>query len=174
MDFSQFKSLIIGGVELKQLSINGVQVWNAEAASYTNQIPISTDASGAIYNGKGWKEHTWVNGGNENYNWGTYVTGFIPCKVGDIIRLKDVTFNNSTAYGRLSFFNSNKTYIGQVLSNGTWNLDTEFKGVKDASGNYTQLTIKSLSGVSANCAFIRITAQGLTDASIITINEEIK
>lgn len=174
MDFSQFKSLTIGGVELKQLSINGVQVWAAQTASYTNQIPISTDASGAIYNGKGWKENTWVNGGNEAYNWGTYVTGFIPCKAGDVIRLKNVTFNTSSNLGRLSFFNSSKAYIGQVMSNGTWYLNTEFKGVTDASGNYTQWTIKSVSGISANCAFIRITAQGTLADSIITINEEIK
>ena len=173
IDFSGFKSLNIGGVELTQLFINGVQVWSG-GVSYKNQIPISTDASGAVYNSKGWKENTWVNGGNENYNWGTYATGFIPCKVGDVIRLKNVTFNTSNSYGRLSFFKSDKTYIGQVQSNGTWYLDTEFKGVKDTSGNYVEWTIKSVSGISANCAFIRITAQGLTNASIITINEPIE
>ena len=172
IDFTKIKKLSIGGIELKQLFINGIQVW--KGSSYTNQIPISTDASGAVYNGKGWKEHYWVNNGSESYFWNMSCTGFIPCKVGDVIRLKNVTFNNSNNYGRISFFKSDKTYISQVLSNGTWYLDTEFKGVKDASGNYVELTIKSISGISANCAFIRISAQALlTDDSIITINEEI-
>ena len=41
MDFSVIKKLTIGGIELKQLFINGVKVWAMK--TFTNQVPISTD-----------------------------------------------------------------------------------------------------------------------------------
>ena len=150
------------------------EVW--KGVSYTNWIRYGEEAtSSAIYNGKGWKENTWVNGGNEGYNWGTYVTGYIPCTPTSVMRLRNVTFNSSQTAGRMAFYDSNKKYIGQVLANSTWALDTEFKGQKDASGNYVQFNFISKSGTNANCSYIRITfTAAITDDSIITIDEEIE
>lgn len=169
MDFSQFKKLTIGGVELKQLFINGVQVW--KGVSYTNQIPISTDKSGAVYNGKGFKENTWVNAGNEGQTTGKDCTGFIPCKIGDVIRFKNVAFDNNSN-NRLSFFKSDKSYIGQVNGNSTYILNTNFSGVKGSDGYYTQLKIISRTETT-NCAFIRVSCNNIDSSSIITVNQEI-
>ena len=169
IDFKNLKKLTIGGVELKQLFINGIQVW--KAISYTNQIPISTDKSGNIYNGKGFKENTAILTGNEQSVNGKDSTGWIPCKVGDIIRLKNVDFDNDNNC-RLVFYKSDKTYINQVTGNATYILNTSFKGIKDSSGNYTQLTITSRSETT-NCAYIRMTANDINANSIITINQEI-
>lgn len=169
MNLSGFKELTIGGVKLKELLINGIQVW--KAVSYTNQIPISTDANGNIYNGKGWKENTWVNGGVESEYYGKEATGYIPCKVGDIIRFKNVGFDN-TKENRLAFYKSDKSYIANVIGNSTYILNTTFKGVKDANGYYTQLTIASHS-TTTNCGFVRISCGEIDSSSIITINQEI-
>ena len=171
MDFSQLKKLTIGGIELKQLFIDGIQIW--KAISYINQIPVSTDASGAIYNGKGYKEKTYINNGVEGSNSTTDSTGFIPCKVGDIIRMKNMPFSSTVAQCRISFFKSDKTFIGQVLVSSSWYMDTKFIGVKDSNGNYTELTITNVSGITANCAFVRITAIDITADSVVTINQEI-
>lgn len=169
IDFSNFKQLFIGGVELKELFINGIQVW--KGVSYTNQIPISTDASGNIYNGTGYKENTYVGAGVEYTMSGKDTTGYIPCVVGNVIRLKNVAFNNEQNC-RLNFYKADKTYIGQVAGNSTYILNTNFKGIKDANGYYTQLTISSRTE-TAGCAFVRITANDINANSVITINEEI-
>ena len=172
MIFANVKALSIPEGVVTKITSAGKVLWQLVKAKYTNQIPISTDANGNIYNGKGWKENTWVNGGNENFNWGTYVTGYIPCKIGDIVRLKNVKFDNTSTL-RLSFFDSNKNYIGQIVGNGTWNLDTMLKGEKDSSGNYIKWTITDIANISTNCAYIRITALMIDSTSIVTINQPI-
>lgn len=169
IDFSGMKKLTIGGVDLVKLFIDGVQVWAMK--TFTNQIPISTDASGNVYNSKGFKENVLVSAGVEYNHTGKDTTGFIPCVVGNVIRLKNVAFNNEQNC-RLNFYKADKTYIGQAAGNSTYILNTSFKGVKDADGYYTQFTITSRTETT-NCAFIRITANDINDSSIVTINEEI-
>lgn len=171
IDFKNLKKLTIGGVELKQLLINGIQVW--KAISYTNQIPISTDVSGAIYNGKGWKENTYIQPSGDQTLSGYESTGFIPCKVGDVIRLKNVTMTKGNAYCRIVFYKSDKTRINHAQCNSSWYVDTCFKGVVDGNNSYTQFTIINLSEMTAGTAYIRITANHIDNNSIITINQEI-
>lgn len=150
-----------------------ITVKAAIALACVNQIPISTDANGAIYNGKGYKERTYCNNGNESTNNSNDLTGFIPCRIGDIIRLKNMPFGPAVSTSRLSFFKSDKSYIGQALSTSSYYLDTVFKGVKDADGNYIEFTIKEETNMTIDCAFVRISAADINDSSIVTINEEI-
>ena len=170
MNLSDFKELTIGVVKLKELLINGIQVW--KAISYTNQIPISTDANGNIYNGKGWKENTFINAGNESAASGRMATGYIPCKVGDVIRFKNMAFT-PTNYSRLSIFDANKSYIYQINGSSSYHMVTEFEGVTDDSGNYIQLTIKEIANQTKGMAYFRIHCPTITQESIITINQEI-
>lgn len=174
MDFRNLKQLSIGGVELKRLFIGGTLVW--DTLNYTNQIKISTDTSGAIYNGKGWKENTFVYHTGDSTRAGYESTGFIPCKVGDVIRLKGVTMTKGDAYCRIAFFKSDKTRINHAQCNSSWYVDTCFSGIKDSNNSYTQFTITSAncSEMTSGTAFIRITANHIDNNSIITINQEIK
>ena len=174
MDFSKFKNLTIGGIDLKQLFVGGIQVW--KAVSYTNQIPISTDASGNVYNGKGYKDNTYVTGTGADDTKPNYdSTGYIPCKVGDVIRLKDCNFVKGDLNCVMNFFSAKGTNrIGQVQAHSTWFTESEFKGVLDSNNHYVQFTIKSISGITAGMNYIRVTTAGLTSASVITINEEIE
>lgn len=139
--------------------------------NYTNQIPISTDASGAIYNGKGYKEGCYMNQGNEANNNTTDLTGFIPIKPGDILRLANMPFNSSVQQCRLTVFDASKSYMNQYMANSPWFMDTVLSGVKDDSGNYISWTIPSDIGA---VRFVRITAIDITDDSIVTVNEVIE
>lgn len=116
------------------------------------------------------------SGAAEGYN-GSYLTGFIPVKIGDVVRLKNVTWQNGVSSGlnsgnqRISFYSADKAHLGQTNAIG---LGGTLSGVKDANGIWTQFTVKNFSGGNlANAAFFRLNCAGITAESIITVNEEI-
>lgn len=137
---------------------------------YINQLPISTDASGAVISATGYLENTYLGSSNgaEGYNWDFECTGFIPCKVGDIVRLKNIAFSKTTNNGanRLCFYNSSKEFIKMYNGGSTY----DPQAVVDADGNWTQFTVPS---TASGTAFFRMCCNGITTASIITVNQEI-
>lgn len=88
-----------------------------QAPSYTNQVPISTDSTGAIYNNIGYKDGYLIsnNGVDEEYGHKS-VTGFIPIKKGDTIRIKGI-YNNDVNSCRMCTYNSSKTF--KAVRNGS-------------------------------------------------------
>lgn len=109
---------------------------------------------------------------------GMYLTGFIPVSMGDVVRLKNVTWQSGVSSGsinsgnqRISFYDSSKAQLGQtngIAVGGT------LGGVKDDNSIWTQFTVKSWSGVTiTDVAYFRLCCAGISDDSIITINEEI-
>lgn len=148
------------------------------APSYTNQLPLATDTDGSVYNGAGWAAGYRLNssGVPDGYS-GSYLTGFIPAKLGDTVHLKNVTWQNGVSSGlnsgnqRISFYGVNKNHLAQTNAIG---LGGTLSGVKDANGIWTQFTLKNFSGGNlANAAFFRLNCAGITSESIITVNEEI-
>ena len=164
-------------------------------SSYTNQIPISIDTDGSVYNGTGYKERKrFGSSGAEgdleypNSTNAPFITGFIPCKQGDVIRLKncyiptadggnDLT-KGTNSYGnafwgmRSGLYNASKTKVN-VFSWGTL-IDNDKSILKDytsVNNRITQFTIAQ-SGVS----FIRLCLAhtGSPANAILTVNEEIK
>lgn len=110
-------------------------------ANYTNRLPLATDTDGNIYNGVGWAEGYRLNssGAPDGYS-GSYLTGFIPAKIGDTVYLKNVKWQNGVSSGlnsgnqRISFYDSSKNHIAQtnaIAVAGTLN------GIKDESGIWT-------------------------------------
>ena len=153
-------------------------VLDPDAPSYTNQLPLATDTDGSIYNGVGYASGLRLNssGAAEGYA-GSYLTGFIPVKMGDVVRLKNVTWQNGVTTGlksgnqRVSFYDANKAHLGQTNAIG---LGGALLGVKDANGIWTQFTVKNWSGGNiTNAAFFRLNCAGITAESVITVNEEI-
>lgn len=148
------------------------------APSYTNQLLLATDTDGSVYNGVGYASGQRLNssGAAEGYN-GSYLTGFIPVKFGDVVRLKNVTWQNGVTTGlnsgnqRISFYSADKAHLGQTNAIG---LGGTLSGVKDANGIWIQFTVKNFSGGDlTNAAFFRLNCAGITAESIITVNEEI-
>lgn len=143
--------------------------YTTEVISYTNQLPISTDASGNVYNGKGYKEDTYISSGNDSTRAGTYTSGFIACKPNDTLYFKNVGMQNGQDGHRLASYDSSKAYLGLTKTN-----NTEFTAFKyGADGNITSVTIPNVNSW-AGTAFIRFCCSYIGDDSIVTVNEPIE
>ena len=132
-----------------------IEIGSLVNAKYTNQIPISTDTSGSVYNGVGYKEKTRGNSSgaeatvdNASATNPVFFTGFIPCKQGDVIRLKNCYLyasanNNSSVYGsdafalRSGLYNSSKTKIAVE----SWGNLYKTNNAQDKFSNYTRVQV---------------------------------
>lgn len=148
------------------------------APSYTNQLPLATDANGSVLNGTGWAAGYRLNSsGAQEALSGSYITGFINAKFGDTVYLKNVQWQNGVSSGlnsgnqRISFYDSSKKHLAQtnaIAVAGT------LAGIKNDSGIWTQFTLRNFSGGTlTNAAYFRLNCAGISGESIITVNEEI-
>lgn len=142
-------------------------------ASYKNWLPISTDASGAVYNGSGYKENTYLSGGSEGTKSGVYCSGFIPCKKNDVLRFLNCGIQNSQSNHRFALYDANKTFItnGQFTTAqlSSW---TGIVANFGSDGNMTDMTLGH--SYCNNMAYIRFCCSYLGADSVVTVNEEIK
>ena len=185
IDFSKIKKLTIDGIDLKSMAINGIQVWKSGPK---NWVKFSTESDGVtIYNGGlGYKDGYRIRSGGAEATLGSgTVTGFIPFKKGDILRIYPAFFgaNNVNA---INFADATHANLGQVVGNGTvygicTSEPTSFRPTKEGSVTVLHLTTDK----AADVAYIRITNQiGTYDSippvvesgadMIVTINEEIE
>ena len=150
------------------------------ALSYTNQIPISTDTDGSIYNGIGYMLNMRLptNGVPTAYD-GCLVTGFIPFSVGDIIRVnKFCAAGSATSYAKVVFYKANHTVIAaiqayQLANDGTYVVSqpltwTPGNTIHDLGFN-RDIDI-------SEAAYLRLAITGYNDVAtdiVCTINEEI-
>ena len=158
-------------------------------ASYTNQLPVSTDESGAIYNGTGYKTgyrlgssstESEVTGTNP-----TFITGFIPVADGQTVRLKNCYIDTDGING----FNSAETtaYYGKAANSLYISLYNSSKGALNAvywsnlegSGYFTDLNTDGEGKVTefkinrSGIAYIRLTLAGDAPNAIITVDQPI-
>ena len=154
-----------------------------------NQIPISTDTDGSIYNEIGYMEKRRINSSGEVDTLSAsgdtatnpiFVTGFIPVKNGDVVRLKNCFIDtnnveNHTIYGQNGwsiqngFYDSSKTKLGlQVWTNtASGNYTT---ATADANGHVTEFAI-----VGASVGYMRLCLAPTSDPAdaIVTVNQKI-
>lgn len=145
--------------------------------SYVNRLREATDANGSIYNAKGWKENVRISvsgGFTETTQDGTMLTGFIPVKVGDIIRLKNVTMPPTTSGYKSAAYSFDESKAGITNTNITADTGSTF-GVVIEDDNVVQFTVSShfFSGDTSASGYLRINAERFTNSSIITVNQEI-
>lgn len=145
--------------------------------NYTNQIPISVDTSGHIYNGVGYKEGYRLNSsGAEKAASDHAVTGYIPFTIGDTIRTRG--FKATSASEGIQFYTSTFSNIAgykgsEISQEPTYDIVTGAlvwtppEEIYDAGRGGT-FDI-------SNAAYIRISASTSLPIAktIITINEEI-
>lgn len=153
---------------------------------YTNLVPLSVDESGNVYNnGLGYKNGYRIrSGGVEAEQTNATITGFIPCKAGDIIRFALANgnttpwWNDSGAQScSLNAYDSAKTNLGQFATQpagyGIFSGANEHtKMVKN--GDVWEYTVTA----NADIAFFRITVSSTSgtimgDDVVITVNQEI-
>lgn len=107
------------------------------------------------------------------------ITGYIPAKRGDTIRMINVDFvdldggGGATSRAMVYSFDADKTYI--TCSDG-YSADNKMSDawspVYDADGDTVQFTIPS--SYSSTVAYIRIGARDISQYSVITVNEAIE
>ena len=184
MDFANLKSLIISEGEVASITCNDVVLWQG----YTNQVPISTEIAGGttIFNsGKGYREgYRLSSSGAEKSQSGAVVTGFIPAKRGDIIRMKGATWGTTVSEGYCYIVaygtNGGKLYHANKHMNSTINnnisnqvgVDLSNSSIITDSNGVTTFNIVWTG--STEIAYIRISATGNGADMIVTINEEIE
>lgn len=148
--------------------------------SYTNQIKISTDTDGSVYNGTGFKSGVYISSsdGTIGTRDGISTTGFIPIKIGDVVRLQDVGFTYKSTQqnnNRIATYDANKNYLKFVNAGNTYNLQEVCNGVRNENNEWVEFTVTKTNGLfSDGFAYMRICAEGITADSIITINEPIE
>ena len=183
MDFSAIKKLTIGGVALKQLFINGIQVWK----SFTNQVPISTDTDGSIFNGVGYKENVRLSssgGISSSAQNGSVTTGFIPWHGdGDVLRMKGVEWKNSSAnhggHFYINFYDASKKFLKGISAIDHTSYTHIVTVTRDANGIETVVWDKDYGDTNAilqavrSAKYVRLNAYGKGADMIVTINEEI-
>lgn len=167
-----------GVISIAQVTGNIVITASAtEIVNYTNQIPISTDANGNVYNDVGYKKGVYLSSGNESSRSASYVTGFIPCGTypNYTVRMKNVTFDKDASdkdYHRIAIYDADKKYLVNIIASSTAAVTNV---VTDENGVWTQFQFKqTTAGVDVkNMAYFRLCCSYIGEDSVITINEEI-
>jgi hypothetical protein len=159
-----------GNISIAEVTGNIVITAVAEEAvvEIVNQIPLSTDANGNLFNGgQGWKTGYRLGGdGTEKALSGIEVTGFIPISYGDTIYMKNITDDGTHIMG---VYNSSHAKIG------TRTFKNIFGGA--VSGELLSMVVDDKwateTGASSGVAYLRVSATEITADSIITVNQPI-
>lgn len=146
---------------------------SAVGASYTNQLPISTDADGNIYNGAGYKADIYLSSGAEGSRTGSYVSGFIPATAGDTLYFKNVTLQNGNNYHRFAAYDADKNFIASSQFS-TSNTQTHLVFTFGEDGKIDSIAIAANSSYYKNAAYIRFCCSYLGGDSVVTVNEPIE
>lgn len=161
--------------------------------SYTNQLPISTDTDGSIYNGKGFKEDTYMSG--DGYatikdKAGIALTGFIPIPETNSYDKGQVVFYFANAqipkaeYTRITLYDADKNHMGLASATTFVEADTSDNidkiAVWDENGYLVSLDHSETcyyykqSAANKIAKYARICAAGIDKNTIITVNEPIE
>lgn len=142
--------------------------------TYTNQIPISTDATGAIYKGVGYADSVRIGSdGTDRTDAPVDATGFIPCTYGQKLYFENCQILNdgTSTYQHCVVYDSAKTYLGAI---NLGNARTEYLGFTvDENNCLTSLDTGTFIDTYTDMGFVRFTGNYIGADSIITVNEPI-
>ncbi len=180
-----------GTYTLKYIDENGYSLEIGEViideenveANYTNQIPISTDTDGSVFNSVGYANGKRLNSsGGISDATGYSVTGFIPFVTKDIIRTNAnvCTSTDESGYSRVTYYDVDKNYLGEFkITPNMLNSYSTYLQVSDNGELYFSLDLVAMSGtgysdIADAIKYIRICVNtSLNSTSVITVNEEI-
>lgn len=147
-----------------------------DTPTYTNLLPLSVDENGNDYvgtdelGGDGYEYGYRISAsdGSMKATNGAYCSGFIPLSSNNgTVRFKNITMFASSSGNNLCFYAANKTRIAGFA--GVTNGFPE--GVTESNGVYSFAV--STFCTSANLGFFRFSCGGITDETIVTVDEEI-
>jgi hypothetical protein len=145
---------------------------------YTNQIPISTDANGNIYNTTGYKDGYRLNSSAVDAELaGSVVTGFIPVQAGDVIRFAGEYICNEVGGENTWFYKSDKTKadVTNITPYKLKNADSSLTVFEPYNYDATNKRLLSFTVPNDNTvAYMRCSLHASSGANaIITVNEAI-
>lgn len=137
--------------------------------SYTNLLPLSTDASGNPYNGgQGWKTGYRLNSsGAEAALAGIEVTGFMPLKYEDTVYIKNITDDGTHV---IALYDSTYAKLATMQFSTVFGAPSGELASKKING-YVSTQVEQ---AGENIAYMRISANEITANSIVTVNENIE
>lgn len=181
-DFSVYKRIEIPEGRVKQIAraSDGLVLWKS---GYINQIPLSINADGSIYNGgKGYKDGFRVrSGGEETGANNSRCTGYIKVNGGDVIRIAGCDVERITNTNAINVSDASFNNIGQVTPNfsvagyGIFGLGGAYEAYCWYSGKIENGVYEWIvPPIESNIAYIRVTGcvQNKKDM-VVTVNEEI-
>lgn len=157
--------------DTKTLYLTRLGVGSDRSTPYTtivpvvNQVPISTDENGDVYNSTGYKDGYRFNSSNaETAATGYFTTGLIPVTEGSVVSLDGFDFPQTNVSGgananycRLIVVKSDKT----VVSSATSSVIAGYTGSVVESNNLKTLVINSTAhSIYNNAAYIRLSGYG--------------
>lgn len=154
--------------------ITAVAEEKAVAPAYKNWLPLSVDADGNDYKGDngedGYRAGYKMSGssGGESATAGAYCSGFIPIESNsDEIYIKNITLHSGANVNNIVFYDAgkNRVYGASGPTAGQFN-----SGVLYENGCYH---FAANAWTSTQCAFFRFSCGGITDDTIVTVNQEI-
>ena len=182
MIFSAKEITIPEGKVIKITDSNGVVLWK-KPELLKNWVPYSINSDGTIYNnGLGYKEGYRVrSGGAETTQSTSTITGFIPLRGGDVVRISGADFM-SQKYGAGNAINVSDesfTNIGQVVTNMAGSGYGIFASTYASYGfasvvQESEKVYKWVAPPSEDIKYMRITAETKNgDGLIVSVNQEI-
>jgi hypothetical protein len=186
---------VVANVAYFRMSSNGIATGNVvvtvnepiEDSETINMLRQSINADGTPYNdGKGWKTGYRLNSsGVEAAATNMEVVGFIPFKLGDVAYFENITLivGNSAAQASnqyIVFYDAAFAKLGTTKFTDAMLQSASTTYTADASGNLKSLALDygifnfmGIGNQSGNAKYFRISAEGIDDSSIITLNEPI-
>ena len=160
-------------------------IGGGETGGYTNQIPIAIDQNGnTVVDGAMYKDSRWSSSGAVSSAPGYFITGLIPAKPGDFVRVR---WNNTELYGDTGYqcvraFGADRTPIDSRLpfqymfdpSNEAGAAFTSEEGFYyDFANGVLDFRVLAYSSIPAGTEYLTFVLSGDPAEAIITVNEEI-
>lgn len=146
-----------------------------EGKTYKNLVLESTDSSGAIYNGTGYKQGYRLNSsGTETESTVCACSGFIPFTYGDVIRVWGTCDSTPGSTGNyIAFYDSTHTKL-QVVAGQKYETYGTWEALDDG---YLWTFNSNLYSAISSATFIRVSMCGLSSGEetslTVTLNQEI-
>ena len=154
------------------------------ARKFVNELPYATDTDGTIYNGTGWMSGYRLNSSGNAVTASSEIgtTGFIPFKIGDILRFANMGISATDAESVMYFavYKSDKTLIKSTYTTGVYSRSNQTHLFETDENDYwtlydtRNLAILDTSYDWSDASYFRVSCRRLCLGSVITVNEPIE
>lgn len=166
----------------------GDDTGGGEATGYTNQIPVAIDQDGNVVTGcVMYADSRYSSSGSVSSAPGYNITGLIPAKIGDFIRVRWTNGHESEKYGDMGYqgfraFNASREPIAvrlsfQTLTDASNGIGAAFTAADgfyyDREGGVIDFKLVGCDNVPVETAYLAFTLGCDLSEAIITVNEPI-